>query len=180
MPATFWRIFKIKCNQSPETEGLYICWKLFEIILEINWSYLYLQHFDKFWRWTAINHRKRKCFISAEFVYKNSWNHIDKFWRWTAINNRKRKCFISAESLFDKIREITSSSELLFGRFYLFRTTVHGVVAASKFTVPWSFLQVNRLSGNLLHFSRKSNIYIRGNPQMTHSLLKPEATEKMW
>ena len=42
----------------------------------------------------------------------------------------------NAESLFDKIREITSSSELLFGRFYLFGTTVHGAVAASKFTVP--------------------------------------------
>ena len=79
----------------------------------------------------------------------------------------------NAESLFDKIREIKSCSELLSGRFYLFGTTVHGAVAASKFTVPWSFLQVNRLSGNLLHFSRKSNIYIRGNPQMTHNLLKP-------
>ena len=45
-------------------------------IREIDWSYLCLEQFDKFWVCSAGHDRKRKLFEHEEFCRKNLWNHF--------------------------------------------------------------------------------------------------------
>ena len=57
-------------------------------IREINWSYLCLQQFDKFWIWSACNDRKRKLCESIETFLKNLWNHFRRnYFLWVPFWN---------------------------------------------------------------------------------------------
>ena len=64
-------------------------------IHEIDWSYLFLQQFDRFWIWCECNHRKRKSCISADTFPKIRETTSSQliFWRVVAIwNHSARAC----------------------------------------------------------------------------------------
>ena len=70
----------------------------------------------------------------------------------SAWNDRKRISSECAKNLLEKIREITSS-ELIFGRFYLFGTTVRGPPPLASLALPASLLKA-RLSYTCPHLCR--------------------------
>ena len=91
--------------------------KLNSKIWEIDWSYLCLQQFDKFWIWIACNDRKRKlsefaetCLEKLKWTYfwwfLAIWNHCGtvggKIKKWETQPNYKDRWILRVELIHDE------------------------------------------------------------------------------
>ena len=79
-----------------------------------------------FYRTIGLNSKNPPKLRFKKFVKLTGYlclQQFDKFWKWSAYNDLKRKSSKFAETCLEKNTEITSS-ELIYGEFYLFGTTV--------------------------------------------------------